>query len=148
MSQMKVLLCVLGNDIHVVANRMLEILCMEQDCHTKNIGALTSPEEVLLELDQFRPALVLISTLNGQGYIEAKKLMQQLRTRKSALPRPTFWIGGNLFVGDYDEKDSKRYLDIGFDQVFSRPADFDVFTQALREFILDTREPLVENACQ
>lgn len=153
MSQLKVLLCVLGNDIHVVANRMLEILCAEHGCHTKNIGALTSPEEILQELDRFEPELVLISTLNGQGYFEAKKLMLQLRTRKPTLSRPAFWIGGNLFVGDYDDKESKRYLELGFDRVFSRPVDFDVFTRALAEF-LQRRQAVassarwVENACQ
>lgn len=147
MSQIKVLLCVLGNDIHVVANRMLEILCVEQGCQTRNLGALSATDEILQEIELFRPALVLVSTLNGQGYFEAKKLMNQLRARKSQTIRPDMWIGGNLFVGDYDDRDARRYLEMGFDQVFSRPTDFSVFTAALGDFI-GARHSAVENACQ
>jgi len=135
MNQVKVLLCVLGNDIHVVANRMLDLICRERGCVTVNLGALTPADEVIEAVADNRPDLLLVSTLNGQGYPEASRLMASIKENIQAAYRPAIWLGGNLFVGDYNDSEKQRYLDLGFDKVYSRPRNFNKFSSDLDDII-------------
>jgi methylaspartate mutase sigma subunit len=135
MNNTRILLAVIGSDIHVVANRILETLCHEQGCQTHNLGALCSADEIYDAIVGKHPHLVLISTINGLGYYESKRLFEVITERGLDGPRPEFWVGGNLFVGDYSEHLSQKYTVLGFLRVYSRITSFDPFISDLRSFL-------------
>ena len=78
------------------------------------------------------------------GYFGGKNSIVQLVQENPRRSGPDMWIGGNLFVGDYD--DDARHLEMGSIRFFRDPL-ISVFTAALGDFI-GARHSAVENACQ
>ncbi len=114
---MKVVTGVVGNDIHVVANRLIDISLQERGFEVFNLGVNTYLEEFIDAVIETDAKVLLISSLNG----EAEGWCRDLSLLKSQyeLEGVVFMIGGNLSVGE-DNPDViipkfKRY---GFDLVF------------------------------
>jgi len=64
---MKVVTGVVGNDIHVVANRLIEISLQERGFTVFNLGVNTYLEEFLDALVETQAEVLLISSLNGEA---------------------------------------------------------------------------------
>jgi len=113
----KVVTGVVGNDIHVVANRLIEISLRERGFEVFNLGVNTYLEEFIDAVVETDADVLLISSLNGEAEGWSRDL-PDLRQRYD-LDGVTFMIGGNLAVGEVDaaemESKFKRY---GFDLVF------------------------------
>jgi len=114
---MKVVTGVVGNDIHVVANRLIEISLQERGFTVFNLGVNTYLEEFLDALVEPRADVLLISSLNG----EAEGWCRDLQYLKGAydFDDVIFMIGGNLGVGEMDPEELvPRFKGYGFDLVF------------------------------
>jgi methylaspartate mutase sigma subunit len=114
---MKVVTGVVGNDIHVVANRLIHISLEARGFHVFNLGVNTSLEEFIDALIETRADILLISSLNG----EAEGWCRELPFIKASYPleHVTFAIGGNLAVGEAShEAIVPKYQAYGFDLVF------------------------------
>ncbi len=115
---MRVVTGVVGNDIHVVANRLIEISLQERGFTVYNLGVNTYLEEFLDALVETDAELLLISSLNGEaeGWCRDLKILRSSYSfRKDVL----FVIGGNLGVGEMDpEKLGPKYRNYGFDLVY------------------------------
>jgi methylaspartate mutase sigma subunit len=114
---MKVVTGVVGNDIHVVANRLIEISLKERGFEVFNLGVNTYLEEFIDAVIETRADVLLISSLNG----EAEGWSRDLPFLKSRydLKDVTFVIGGNLAVGEADtQMIVPKYKNYGFDLVF------------------------------
>ena len=115
---LKVVTGVVGNDIHVVANRLIEISLKERGFTVYNLGVNTYLEEFLDALLETDADLLLISSLNGEaeGWCrDLKILKKRYDFRKEVL----FVIGGNLTVGEGDESLLvPKFKDFGFDLVY------------------------------
>ena len=114
---MKVVTGVVGNDIHVVANRLIEISLQERGFSVYNLGVNTYLEEFLDAMVETDADVLLISSLNG----EAEGWCRDLRSLKSSydFEDEIFVIGGNLGVGEMDPTELvPRFKGYGFDLVF------------------------------
>jgi len=114
---MKVVTGVVGNDIHVVANRLIEISLKERGFAVYNLGVNTYLEEFLDAMVETDADVLLISSLNG----EAEGWCRDLRSLKSSydFEDEIFVIGGNLGVGEMDPTELvPRFKGYGFDLVF------------------------------
>jgi methylaspartate mutase sigma subunit len=64
---MRVVTGVVGNDIHVVANRLIEISLKERGFEVFNLGVNTYLEEFIDAVIETDADLLLISSLNGEA---------------------------------------------------------------------------------
>jgi len=129
----KVVTGVVGNDIHVVANRLIEISLQERGFEVFNLGVNTYLEEFIDAVIETDADVLLISSLNG----EAEGWSRDLPNLKAGhdLDGVTFMIGGNLAVGEVDSDEmSEKFKDYGFDLVFHQ-VDLNVGLDKLEEFI-------------
>ena len=114
---MKVVTGVVGNDIHVVANRLIDISLEERGFEVFNLGVNTYLEEFMDAVIETDADVLLISSLNG----EAEGWCRDLQILKSQydFKNVAFMIGGNLGVGEMDENELvPRFQNYGFDLVF------------------------------
>ena len=114
---MKVVTGVVGNDIHVVANRLIDISLSERGFEVFNLGVNTYLEEFMDAVIETDADVLLISSLNG----EAEGWCRDLAILKSQydFEDVTFMIGGNLGVGEMDPEELiPKFQGYGFDLVF------------------------------
>ena len=114
---MKVVTGVVGNDIHVVANRLIDISLQERGFEVFNLGVNTYLEEFMDAVIETDADVLLISSLNG----EAEGWCRDLRILKDQYDfrDVVFMIGGNLVVGEVTAQEIvPRFKGYGFDLVF------------------------------
>ena len=114
---MKIVTGVVGNDIHVVANRLIDISLQSKGYEVFNLGVNTYLEEFIDAVIETGAKVLLISSLNG----EAEGWSRELKNYKNnpRLKDVVFIIGGNLSVGECDVSQIvPRYKEYGFDLVF------------------------------
>ncbi|APW65885.1 MULTISPECIES: methylaspartate mutase subunit S [Arcobacteraceae] len=116
---MKVVTGVVGNDIHVVANRLIDISLQARGFEVFNLGVNTYLEEFLDAVVETNADILLISSLNG----EAEGWCREVKILKSKygnlLDNVVFMIGGNLTVGTgSNDEIVAKFKDYGFDLVF------------------------------
>ena len=115
---MKVITGVVGNDIHVVANRLIELSLDARGFEVFNLGVNTYLEEFFDAAVETQADILLISSLNGEaeGWAREVKL---LKSKYKTLDNLVMMIGGNLVVGTAVAEDIvPRYKNYGFDLVF------------------------------
>jgi len=113
----KVVTGVVGNDIHVVANRLIDISLQSRGFEVFNLGVNTYLEEFIDAVVETDADVLLISSLNG----EAEGWCRELYRFKDQdnLKNVIFVIGGNLSVGEGDESQIvPKFKEYGFDLVF------------------------------
>ncbi|MEA3497832.1 MAG: methylaspartate mutase subunit S [Campylobacterota bacterium] len=114
---MKIVTGVVGNDIHVVANRLIDISLQSRGFEVFNLGVNTYLEEFIDAIIETDSKVLLISSLNG----EAEGWCRELHKYKNhdSLKDVVFVIGGNLSVGEGDETQIiPKFKEYGFDLVF------------------------------
>lgn len=132
---MKVVTGVVGNDIHVVANRLIELSLQARGFEVFNLGVNTYLEEFVDAVIETNADILLISSLNG----EAEGWCREVKILKSKygnlLDNVVFMIGGNLVVGTGTAEDIvPRFKNYGFDLVFHQ-VDLNTGLDALEEFM-------------
>jgi methylaspartate mutase sigma subunit len=132
-----VLVSGLASDAHSWNLVYLQLLVEDLGHHVLNLGPCVPDELLVTECHRHRPALVVISSVNGHGYQEGLRLIRRLRGEAGLRPLPVV-IGGKLgTVGGESEEHIKALLDAGFDAVFDDRADasvlFSRFVSALGE---------------
>ncbi len=114
---MKVVTGVVGNDIHVVANRLIELSLHARGFEVFNLGVNTYLEEFFDAVVETGAEILMISSLNGEaeGWSREIKL---LKAKYQQLDDLIMIIGGNLVVGSGKAEDIiPRYKSYGFDIV-------------------------------
>lgn len=114
---MKVVTGVVGNDIHVVANRLIELSLNARGYEVFNLGVNTYLEEFFDAVVETGAEILMISSLNGEaeGWSREVKL---LKAKYKQLDDLIMMIGGNLVVGTGNAEDIvPRYKKYGFDIV-------------------------------
>ena len=114
---LKVVTGVVGNDIHVVANRLIEISLQNRGFEVFNLGVNTYLEEFIDAVVETNADILLISSLNGEAQGWCREL-EKFKTQYD-LSKVIFVIGGNLSVGEANEADIvPMFQNFGFDLVF------------------------------
>jgi methylaspartate mutase sigma subunit len=136
---MKVVTGVVGNDIHVVANRLIDISLQARGFEVFNLGVNTYLEEFLDAVVETNADVLLISSLNG----EAEGWCREVKILKSKygnlLDDVVFMIGGNLVVGTGTAEDIvPKFKDYGFDLVFHQ-VDLNTGLDALEKYLKEKK---------
>ncbi|WP_024955654.1 methylaspartate mutase subunit S [Sulfurospirillum arcachonense] len=130
---MKVVTGVVGNDIHVVANRLIDISLQARGFEVFNLGVNTHLEEFIDAAVESDADIILISSLNGEAEGWCRDL--QFLRAEYALKNVVFVIGGNLSVGEAKDEDIvPKYESYGFDLVFHQ-VDLNTGLDKLEEFL-------------
>ena len=137
---MKVVTGVVGNDIHVVANRLIELSLQARGFEVFNLGVNTYLEEFIDAVIETNADILLISSLNG----EAEGWCREVKILKSKygnlLDNVVFMIGGNLVVGTGSADDIvPKFKNYGFDLVFHQ-VDLNTGLDELEKFMSERNQ--------
>ena len=95
---MKVVTGVVGNDIHVVANRLIDLSLRARGFEVFNLGVNTYLEEFFDACVETGADVLLISSLNGEAEGWGREV-KGLKAKYKHLDDLIMMIGGNLVVG-------------------------------------------------
>ena len=131
---MKVVTGVVGNDIHVVANRLIELSLHARGFEVFNLGVNTYLEEFFDAVVETGADILLISSLNGEAEGWSREI-KILKSKYKNLDNLVMVIGGNLVVGSASaETIVPKYKNYGFDLVFHQ-VDLNTGLDTLEEFL-------------
>lgn len=131
---MKVVTGVVGNDIHVVANRLIDLSLSARGFEVFNLGVNTHLEEFFDAVVETGAEVLLISSLNGEAEGWGREV-RSLKAKYKHLDDLVMMIGGNLVVGSGNAEDIiPRYKNYGFDLVCHQ-VDLNTGLDALEAFI-------------
>ncbi|MCI0441331.1 MAG: methylaspartate mutase subunit S [Chloroflexi bacterium] len=130
----RVVFGVIGDDIHVVANRIFAIGLADAGFCAFNLGTYNTVDDFVEAAVEVEADAVLVSSLNGEGEHWCENFRQRFEAQ--GMGDIVLYIGGNLVVGDRDEAEVVPLFESwGFDRVFYRHADFNEVFRLLREDI-------------
>jgi len=120
----RVLIGVIGNDIHVVANKVISRGLRIAGYNVCNLGVSNMPKDFIYAAIEFEADLVIISTINGEGRDWVIGLRDAYT--KSGRGKILLYIGGNLAVGSVSKnKIEADYIKLGFNRAYHNPESLD-----------------------
>ncbi|WP_309244189.1 methylaspartate mutase subunit S [Micromonospora parastrephiae] len=134
-----VVLGVIGHDIHVVANRILEIGLSETGMRPYNLGTSNTIDDFVDAAAETGARAVLVSSLNGEGEVACAGAGD--RFDAAGLGHVLRYAGGNLVVGSRPTAEVERvFLGYGFHRVFHQSVSFAPVFAALRADLLQAAD--------
>lgn len=131
-SEKRVVIGVVGHDIHAVANRVLAVVLEDAGFSVHNLRTNNSIEDFVDAALEVEADAILISSLNGEGYNWCSGFRAQLE--EAGFGDILLYIGGNLVVGEADESAViSRFKSWGFDRVFYGPTDLNEVINLLKD---------------
>ena len=107
-----------ASDAHTWNLVFLQLMIEELGYDVVNLGPCVTPELLVAECEQHKPALVVISSVNGHGYQDGLRLIEEFRSSPELVATPVV-IGGKLGVaGSLADSAADRLMSAGFDAVF------------------------------
>jgi methylaspartate mutase sigma subunit len=118
----RVVIGVVGDDIHVVGNRIMHLALEESGCRVFNLRTRNRPEHFCQAALEVNAHAVFISSLNGEG----EHWCAGMRSRFEAIGmgHVLLYAGGNVVVGNRDADDVETlFRGYGFDRVYHQKPD-------------------------
>ena len=117
----------MASDSHTWNLVYLELLLGELGFDVVNLGACVPDELLLSECHEHRPDAVVLSTVNGHGHADGRRLIDRLRADET-LSDLLVVIGGKLGVsGSEDTSLAAELVMAGFDAAFPDGTGLDDF---------------------
>lgn len=127
----KVVLGVIGADVHAVGNKIIHYAINEAGFEVENLGVMASQEEFINAAIETEAHAILVSSLYGHGELDCRGLKE--KCVEAGLDDVLLYVGGNLVVGKVDLNEvEQRYKDMGFDRVYSNRSTPDDLIRDLR----------------
>lgn len=128
----KLILGVIGADVHAVGNQILYNAFSEAGFEVVNLGVMVSQEEFIEAAIEANADAIIVSSLYGQGELDCRGFRE--KCDEAGLKNILLYVGGNIVVGKHPFPEvEKRFLDMGFDRVFAPGTDPEVDIAALRQ---------------
>ena len=117
MDKKKLVIGVIGADVHAVGISILQHAFEEAGIEVVNLGVMVSQEEYIAAAIETNADAILVSSLYGHGELDCRGLRD--KCDESGLKDILLYVGGNIVVGKqpFDEVE-KRFKAMGFDRVF------------------------------
>lgn len=117
MDKKKLVIGVIGADVHAVGTSILQHAFEEAGFEVVNLGVMVSQEEYIAAAIETNADAILVSSLYGHGELDCRGLRD--KCDESGLKDILLYVGGNIVVGKqpFDEVE-KRFKAMGFDRVF------------------------------
>lgn len=140
----RVVIGVVGDDIHVVGNRIMELALRESGFQVFNLGTRNRPEHFCEATLEVNADAVFISSLNGEGEHWCADF--RLRMNGFGLEHVVLYAGGNLVVGKRPEHEVVQlFKTFGFDRVYHQKPDI---SGAIADLLEDLRNGATKRRIQ
>jgi len=123
---------VIGDDIHIVGNRIMQLALEESGCRVFNLRTRNRPEHFVQAALEVNAHAVFVSSLNGEGEHWCADFRRPFQTL--GLGHVLLYVGGNVVVGSRPEPEVvSLFKSYGFDRVYHQRPDIgaaiiDLFT--------------------
>ena len=132
MDKKKLVLGVIGADVHAVGNKILAHAFDLAGFDVTNLGVMVSQEEYIEAALEVNADAIIVSSLYGHGELDCRGLRE--KCDEAGLEGILLYVGGNIVVGKQDFCDvEKRFHVMGFDRVFPPGTTPETAIDALRE---------------
>jgi methylaspartate mutase sigma subunit len=132
MEKKKLILGVIGADVHAVGNKILYHAFTLAGFEVVNLGVMVSQEEYIEAALETAADVILVSSLYGHGELDCRGFRD--KCDEAGLKGILLYVGGNIVVGKQDFADvERRFKDMGFDRVFGPGTSPETAISALRE---------------
>ncbi|GHV80236.1 glutamate mutase sigma subunit [Spirochaetia bacterium] len=132
MEKKKLIIGVIGADVHAVGNKILYYAFTAAGFEVTNLGVMVSQEEYIEAALETAADAILVSSLYGHGELDCRGFRE--KCDEAGLKGILLYIGGNIVVGKQDLAEvEKRFKAMGFDRVFGPGTSPEAGIQALRE---------------
>ncbi len=117
MEKKKLVIGVIGADVHAVGNQILYHAFEDAGFEVINLGVMVSQEEFVAAAIESDADAIVISSLYGQGELDCRGMRQ--KCDEAGLKGILLYVGGNIVIGKqpFDEVE-KRFKAMGFDRSF------------------------------
>ncbi len=117
MNGKKIILGVIGADVHAVGNKILAYAFEKAGYKVINLGVMVAQEEYIKAAIETGADAILVSSLYGHGELDCRGLRE--KCEESGIGDILLYVGGNLVVGkaDFDEVKAK-FIEMGFNKVY------------------------------
>ncbi len=117
MAKKKLVLGVIGADVHAVGNKILYHAFTSAGFEVINLGVMVSQEEYIEAAVESAADAIIVSSLYGHGELDCRGFRE--KCDEAGLEDILIYVGGNIVVGKQDfEEVEKRFLDMGFNRAF------------------------------
>ena len=117
MEKKKIVIGVIGADVHAVGNTIMNRALTDAGFDVTNLGVLVPQEEFIEAAIETGADAILVSSLYGQGEIDCTGFRQ--KCDEAGLKGILLYAGGNLVVGKVPADEiERRYKELGFDRAF------------------------------
>lgn len=118
----RVVIGVIGDDIHIVGNRIMQLALEESGCRVFNLRTRNRPEHFVQAALEVHAHAVFVSSLNGEGEHWCSDFRRQFL--EAGLTQALLYVGGNVVVGSRSESEVvKLFKGYGFDRVYHQRPD-------------------------
>ena len=118
----KLVLGVIGADVHAVGNKILAHAFDLAGFDVTNLGVMVSQEEYIEAALEVNADAIVVSSLYGHGELDCRGLRE--KCDEAGLTDIKLYVGGNIVVGKQDFTQVERtFLDMGFNRVYPPGAD-------------------------
>ena len=121
-AQPRVVIGVIGDDIHIVGNRIMQLALEESGCQVFNLRTRNRPENFCEAALEVNADAIFVSSLNGEGEYWCADFRTRLQTK--GLGHVLLYVGGNVVVGNRPEAEVVAlFKSYGFDRVYHQRPD-------------------------
>ena len=132
MEKKKLVIGVIGADVHAVGIQILYHAFTDAGFDVTNLGVMVSQEEYIAAAIETKADAIIISSLYGQGELDCRGMRE--KCDEAGLKGILLYAGGNLVVGKVPvEEIVRRYKAMGFDRAFGPGTDPQVTIDCLKE---------------
>jgi methylaspartate mutase sigma subunit len=132
MEKKKLIIGVIGADVHAVGNKILYHAFTAAGFEVTNLGVMVSQEEYIEAAQETAADAILVSSLYGHGELDCRGFRE--KCDEAGLKGILLYIGGNIVVGKQDFIEvEKRFKAMGFDRVFGPGTTPEAGIRALRD---------------
>ena len=108
---------VIGADIHTVGNKILDYAFREAGFDVVNLGVLVSQEEYINAAIETKADAIIVSSLYGQGELDCRGMRD--KCIEAGIPDIPLYVGGNIVIGKVPfEEVEPKFKAMGFNRVY------------------------------
>ena len=128
----KLILGVIGADVHAVGNKILYHAFAEAGFEVTNLGVMVSQDEFIDAAIETQADVIVVSSLYGHGELDCRGMRDKCVER--GLNDILLYVGGNIVVGKQPFEDvERRFKAMGFNRVFGPGTAPEAAIEALNE---------------
>lgn len=132
MEKKKLVIGVIGADVHAVGNKILDHAFSQAGFDVTNLGVMVSQEEYIEAAIEVAADAIVVSSLYGHGELDCRGMRE--KCEEAGLSGILLYVGGNVVVGKQPfEEVEQRFKAMGFDRVFGPGTPPETTIAALHE---------------